>query len=167
MTDINDAKRTLLAEWERERDELDRMIVRLRRELSQGGPITVSAENGAVKTPAASIDVLVQPGDFFGMSQVEAVKDYLQRRGKRNTASLQEIAAALYRGKQTEKLVEGDALRNLSSILSRAKDDFLSVARGRWGLVEWYPPGAVKRAQKTSENESSKPEAAKTETDQD
>lgn len=166
MTDINQAKQALLAEWERERDELDRMISRLRRELglAKSEAPSRSAENGAAKPPISS-EVLVQPGDFFGMTQVEAVKDYLQKRGKRNTATLQEIAAALYRGKQTDKLIEGDGLRNLSSILSRGKDDFLCVARGRWGLVEWYPPSAVKRAQKTSEEEVPKADADKTDGD--
>ncbi len=99
------------------------------------------------------------------MTQVEAAKEYLQKRGKRNTATLHEIAAALHRGKQTDRLIEGDALRNLSSILSRAKDEFLSVARGRWGLVEWYPPSAVKRAQKSTEDEPAKSATGKTEGD--
>jgi hypothetical protein len=155
MADINEAKRALLAEWERERDELNVLIARLRRELGQPqAPEQAhsSLENGK-RQSVPPVEELVQPGDFFGMGQTEATKTFLQRRAK-HPASLQEIAAALYRGKATETLIEGTrALANLSSQLSRAKEEFISVARGRWGLVEWYPGRALKRAQKTADEE--------------
>jgi hypothetical protein len=79
----------------------------------------------------------VRPGDFFGKTQVEAIQLFLERTN-RQTATLQEIAAALYRGKATDILLDGDKLRNLSSLLSKT-EVFFPVARGRWGLSEWYP----------------------------
>ena len=45
----------------------------------------------------------------------------------------------MFRGKAIDAPIEGpDKLRNLSSLLSKT-DIFFSVARGRWGLSEWYP----------------------------
>jgi hypothetical protein len=146
MADINEAKRMVLEQYEQERGELDRMIARLRKDLG----ISVDAElpdgnppSGSESKPTVvNIAQLITPGDLFGMTQVEAAKTTLQRTN-RQPLSLQDIAAALYRGKTTEVLIEGDALRNLSSLLSRS-DDLISVAKGRWGLSEWYPNKAKK-----------------------
>lgn len=142
MSDLTDAKRALLAEWERKRDEYDTLINALRRELgvSVGDALKFPDAAAAVTAIANGIDVnqLVRPGDFFGMTQVDAIQAFLQRTN-RQTATLQEIAAALFRGKATETLLEGERLRNLSSLLSKTDKIFFPVARGRWGLSEWYP----------------------------
>ena len=142
MSDINQAKKLLLADYERERDELTLVIAKLRRDLrmdSEDGPAdveppAVQAANGS----ASKLEDVVKPGDFYGMSQIGAVKAFLERRGKRNTASLQEIAQALLRGKATEAAMDDKDIRNLSSNLSK-NADFQSIAKGRWGLSEWYP----------------------------
>lgn len=142
MSDINEAKRLVLAQWEQERDDLNRSIARLRRELQLpeiGQALGESGETESDPKTVFGVPViqLIKPGDFFGMTQVEAARKTLQHTNKQ-PLGLQEIATALYRGKATENLIEGIALRNLSSLLSRS-DDFISVAKGRWGLAEWYP----------------------------
>lgn len=154
--DLMELKRQLLSHYEREHEELGVMITRLRRELGIGDAAiikpTIEAPNGSGTTPTASVTELVKPGDFFGMTQVQAVRAYLERTS-RTPASLQDIAGALHRGKATDRLIEGPAaLRNLSSVLSRS-DDFVSVAKGRWGLSEWYPAGKVRRARRTRDEQ--------------
>src|SRR6266849_1362572 len=120
MADITDAKKALLAEWERERDELNLMIARLRRELGvNAAPATESESEAAPRAvvpkviSGVGVDEIVTPGDFFGMTQVAAAKEFLQRR-KKQAAALEDIAAALYRGKAIDSPIEDTA--NLSSM---------------------------------------------------
>jgi hypothetical protein len=158
LMDVTDAKRAVLQEFEEEYAELGRMIARLRRDLgltemsapsSSAGEIGSAAPNGA---PVA-ITELVTPGSLFGVSQVEAVRTFLAL--NRKPASLRDIAQALFRGGATENLIDGTgALRNLSSILSRAKHVVVSVKHGYWGLVEWYPDRAVRRARRSREDQN-------------
>jgi hypothetical protein len=144
MTEINDAKRLILTDWEKKRDDLDVLISALRRELgisadsTPGDPIL----NPQTSTAPVRVEDAVTLGDFFGMSQVSAAKEFLTRLNKR-TATLNEIGSALYRGKCTSSPLEEKSLKNLSSLLSRS-DDFISVAKSRWGLSEWYPNRAKK-----------------------
>jgi hypothetical protein len=144
MTDFTEAKKSLLEEWERRRDELDVLIRALRSELGMTASDTMKVEYPSAPTAGGvNVNELVKPGDFFGMTQVEAIETFLQRTN-RQTVTLQEIAGALYRGKATDSLIEGEKrLRNLSSLLSKT-DIFYSVARGRWGLTEWYPARLMK-----------------------
>jgi len=158
MTDIDDAKRLILAEWEKKRDDLDVLISALRRELGLSADSALSAEvNTIPQTSTAPVRVVevVTPGDFFGMSQVSAAKDFLTR--LKRTATLSEIGAALYRGKCTSAPLEEKSLKNLSSLLSRA-DDFISVAKSRWGLSEWYPNRA-KKSRKSNGDQTVQPAA--------
>jgi hypothetical protein len=158
MADINEAKRLVLAQYEQEREDLDRMITRLRKDLgiSEHTNVSLDVGNGGVESKlpfgASNVLQLIKPGDLFGMSQVEAAKTVLNYTGHQ-PLSLQEIAAALHRGKATDTLIEGIALRNLSSLLSRS-DDFISVAKGRWGLADWYP-NKVKKSRKQKESDQS------------
>jgi hypothetical protein len=160
MSDLNEMKRALLAEWEQKRDEYDTLAKALRRELGIAESSAPKAEmqgstaSGSSSGTGLDVNQLVTPGDFFGMTQVEAIQTFLTR-GNRKTATLQEIAAALYRGKATEVLLEGDRLKNLSSLLSKTDTIFFPVARGRWGLAEWYPGKQKTKRSKgpTPENE--------------
>ncbi len=105
MTDVIQAKRLLLSEYERERRELDGFITRLRRELGIASEEAVDQpeEEAIQATNGSSLRVkAVKPGDFYRMTQLAAVREFLERRGQRNTASLQEIAQALLRGKAIE-----------------------------------------------------------------
>lgn len=147
------AKLELLAEWEGERDELNRLISRLRKDLGlSSSDIVIQPESQNLQfqggAPTNVVD-LVQPGDFFGMTQITAVRALLQRTN-RQPMLLKDIAASLHRGKATDTVLTGNALRNLSSTMSHA-DDLISVAKGRWGLTEWYPGKA--KAKKTRNKE--------------
>ncbi|HJX83278.1 MAG TPA: hypothetical protein VJ723_02920 [Candidatus Angelobacter sp.] len=160
MADTNEAKRALLAEWEKKRDDLNTLIAALRNELGMPGISTsesssfTAAQVTTLGPNALDVNSLVQPGDFFGRSQIAAAQSFLERTG-RQPATLQDIAAALYRGKVTDKLLEGTDLRNLSSLLSRSQQ-FMSVARGRWGLSDWYPgKKKVTRAKAVTEQKNS------------
>jgi len=156
MADVNEAKKVVLADYERDVRESLKIIAKLRRDLGlpefqlSDSDLNVTPENLEVKSAQVNVATLVKPGDLFGMTQVQAAKTFLGLTG-RQAVSLQEIAAALHRGKATEVLIEGDALRNLSSLLSRS-DDFISVAKGRWGLSEWYPNKAKRRKSKEAAN---------------
>ena len=101
MSDLNNAKRMILAQYEKERDELNHIISRLRRDLGIDGDVVVTPETAALKiestAPSVNIQQLIKPGDLFGMTQVEAAKKVLQVTGRR-PLTLQDIAGALYRG---------------------------------------------------------------------
>jgi hypothetical protein len=157
LMDVTDAKRAVLQEFEEEYAELGRMIARLRRDLGltemPAPPSPVEAGTAAPNGVPVVVSELVTPGSLFGVSQVEAVRTFLAL--NRKPASLRDIAQALYRGGATENLIDGTgALRNLSSILSRAKHVVVSVKHGYWGLVEWYPDRAVRRARRSREDQN-------------
>src|SRR5712692_341976 len=107
MSDIDEAKRLILAQYEQEYEDLGRVIARLRRDLgrtpNETAVAAAAAENGGAKSKLADVNLtqLVKPGDLFGMTQAEAAKKVLQLTGRR-PLSLQDIAGALYRGKATE-----------------------------------------------------------------
>jgi len=153
-------KRALLKMYEEKMAEYKVLADGLRRDLGEesGEVITRKLDPAAPVSRSASLDVneLVRPGDFFGMTQVQAMQEFLQRTN-RTPASLQELSQAMFRGKATDALIEGpDKLRNLSSLLSKT-DTFFSVARGRWGLSEWYPnKQKTKRAAKEGKPEDEK-----------
>ena len=99
MPDLNEAKRIVLAQWEQERDDLNRSIARLRRELQipEAGDST-QTDSGDTDTEVKGVFgvpviQLIKPGDFFGMSQIEASRKTLQY-SNRQPLGLQEIAAA-------------------------------------------------------------------------
>lgn len=151
---LTDMKRAVLAAYVKQRAELDVLIAGLRRDLGEAAEEAPNPPDGAppVNLMAATqvnVNELVTPGDFLGMTQVEAIQAFLQRAGKSRPVTLQDIAAALFRGKATETLLEGMKLKNLSSVLSR-NQTFLSVARGRWGLTEWYPKSVVEARRKAN-----------------
>lgn len=162
MTDINQAKRLLLAEYEREQQELSVFIGRLRRELGMASEeainepeeVAIQATNGSLR-----VEDLVKPGDFYRMTQLAAAREFLETRGHRKTASLQEIAQALLRGKAIEAALDDKGMRNLSSNLSKTPD-FQSIAKGRWGLAKWYGGAGKGKKKQDSEPDTEKAEAA-------
>jgi hypothetical protein len=150
-----EAKKAVLADLERRISEMQVHASFLRQELGMSTDEPFKPESTIVPIPASSgtgqlnINELVTPGDFLGMTQVDAIQNFLQRVGKGRPVTLQEVAAALFRGKATDVLLEGLKLKNLSSVLSR-NETFLSVARGRWGLTEWYPKSVVEARRKAT-----------------
>jgi hypothetical protein len=151
-----EAKRAVLASYVKQRADLDFLIGALQRDLGDAVAETPKPESSVGGTPltitvgaAININELVTPGDFLGLTQVDAIQAFLQRVGPRRPVTLQEIAAALFRGKATDALLEGMKLKNLSSVLSR-NEVFLSVARGRWSLAEFYPKSVVEARRKAA-----------------
>ena len=83
MTDITEAKKIVLAEYERERDELNALIGRLRRELGMDAASTTESASEAASRVVVSqvvsginLEEIVTPGDFFGMTQVAAAREF-------------------------------------------------------------------------------------------
>lgn len=160
MSDLNQAKRLLLSEYEREQRELSIIIGRLRRELGMDSEESRDElEAPPFQSPNGNLKVedIVKPGDFYGMTQLGATRDFLERRGERQTASLQEIAQALLRGKAIDTALDEKGMRNLSSNLSKTPD-FQSIAKGRWGLAKWYG-GRGKKKRQDPDSETDKVEA--------
>lgn len=83
--------------------------------------------------------VAVKPGEFYGLSPLEAAKRYLSKRGE--ARPLAEIASAIKEG--GAKLTDEGELR-LS--LSRSTMEVAKVGPDFYGLVEFYPH--VKRGRK-------------------
>jgi hypothetical protein len=154
-----EAKKAVLADAERRIAELQVLAKSLRQDLGMAVDAASAAESGQsqnhvplsslVSAGSVNVNELVTPGDFLGMTQVDAIQTFLQRVGKGRPVTLQEIAAALFRGKATDALLEGLKLKNLSSVLSR-NEVFLSVARGRWSLAEFYPKSVVEARRKAA-----------------
>jgi len=156
-----EAKQALLADWEAKREELDSLIRALRRELGMSARTAQQPEAGSATLAATgpvNVNELVTPGDFLGLTQVDAIQQFLSRTG-RKPVSPQEIAQALLRGKAVESALDEKGLKNLSSLLSKT-GTFFSVARGRWGLKEWYPKSVIdKREAKKAEKSNGKEES--------
>lgn len=155
MSDIDEAKRLVLDQYEKEYAELGLLIGRLRRDLGITKQEKLNFDAGSRDEQnsghtGTNLQQLIKPGDLFGVTQIEGVKQLLQL--NKQPMSLQDIAAGLYRGRATDALIQGPALRNLSSVLSRS-DEFISVAKGRWGLLEWYPTRA-KRTRKPRDGQN-------------
>lgn len=150
-----EAKKAVLADAERRIAELQVLAKSLRQDLGMAVVETPTADANSNLVPLSSlagqlnINELVSPGDYLGKTQVDAIQAFLMRVGKGRPVTLQEIAAALFRGKATDALLEGAKLKNLSSVLSRTPT-FLSVARGRWSLAEWYPKSIVEARRKAT-----------------
>jgi hypothetical protein len=148
MTDALAMKRALLSEWEAQVSRLTILIEALRAELGESISTSIEGEKSNIHSVQVinsnlRVEDVIKPGDLFGMTQLGAAKEFLTRLN-RKTASLEDISAALYRGKAIETPFDEKGIRNLSSTLSRS-DDFISVAKGRWGLKEWYPNRAKRR----------------------
>jgi hypothetical protein len=91
-----------------------------------------------------------EAGAYLGMSITDAAKKLL---GKRKRAMANpEIARELMAGGLA--LTSADPVNTVGSVLTRRFNqvgDVVRVARGTWGLKEWYPNRTFKPAAKASE----------------
>ena len=163
MSKASDAYALVIEDLKRQRDEIDRMIVRLEA-LAAGkpAPVTPEGESGAGKRgDQKEEDDENNPseteGEFLGMTVSDAARIVLGRRRKPMRPS--DITADLERG--------GLILSNPNTVASvlhrRSRDvgDFVSPKRGVWGLKEWYPGrnfGKTEGSEKVSPTEPSEPE---------
>ena len=131
---VVDPYEAVLADLHSKREQIDQAItvlVALRSgSAAPAGPRSGDAatENGIVETA----------GMYLGMSIVDAAKKLLNLR-KRTMANA-EILAELKAGGLV--LTGADPLNVVSSVLTRRFNnvgDVVRVARGTWGLKDWYP----------------------------
>lgn len=129
----------VLADMKAKRDQLDQAI-KVIEALRSGG--SAPAQAAPQEEPAyAAVNA---PGAFLGMTIPEAAKKLLAARKK--TLTNPEIAKALKEGGLA--LQSADPVNTVGSVLTRRFNlvgDIVKVARGTWGLLEWYPGRNFKR----------------------
>lgn len=148
----------VLADLKARRDQLDHAIAVL--EVLSAGALAAPAASGAPIKPSSSAAPTSElPRDaFFGMTVLEAAKKYLSMTKRPQSAA--DITSALQRGgylftasKPNETVI---ALMNRN----HAKGgEIARVAKGLYGLTEWYPNRA-KRNRKKDEAEGGEEEAS-------
>ncbi len=136
------AFRTALEAAVRERDELNVLITHLARRAGVAVPTEGPMSAGRVSAPAPDADpsALVADGEFFGQSATKATKALLAKLGRTRPLKTAEIFTAIMKG--------GVKIANTETLyksLARS-DEFLRVAKGTWGLAEWYPERVRKNA---------------------
>lgn len=139
---------SVIADLQGKRDQLDAMIAALTsfRAAGAGLPIPISGQIAANDQVPASENLA---GMFLGMSIVDAAKKLLGLRKQAMTNA--EILAALKAGGVV--LTGADPLNVVGSVLTRRfgqVGDVVRVARGTWGLKEWYPNRNFKPAVKVA-----------------
>lgn len=135
-----DPYEAVLADLRAQRVRIDQAIATL--EAVRGGrapPRTDSSHIGGAATPKPPVTKSdLGPGAFLSLSIPEATKKLLAaRRQQMRTA---DIVVELERGGLV--LTSADKLNTVGSILLRrfnVTGDIVRVARGVWGLQEWYP----------------------------
>ncbi|MEM6973897.1 MAG: hypothetical protein AAF577_13940 [Pseudomonadota bacterium] len=139
MPDSKIAYSVVIADLKAQRDELDRMIMKLETMSSSSAPAASGVDPNAQHhdVPAAT-GHNEQDNPFLGMSIVDAVKSILGRR--RKAMSPVDLVEALEAG---GLLLSGTNKPNtVGSVLNRRQrqvGDIVSPKRGMWGLKEWYP----------------------------
>lgn len=129
-----------LAYYEERRKELDAMISALRRELGvANGKVGKAVENAMeVASIGHQEEMEIQSDTFFQMKIPEAARKYLAM--VKQTQTVSQIADTLHQGGL--KHTSTNFAATVSSILSRdgrrENGTFVNVARGQWGLREWY-----------------------------
>ncbi len=154
MTDLKSAPidpyDAVLADLRARRAELDSAIQMLEK-LRDARLGVVPAAPTQVE---AAIETEIDAGAFLGMSIVDATKKLLKARKKALTNS--EILKELTAGGIV--LTGADPLNVVGSVLTRRFNqvgDVVRVARGTWGLKEWYPGRNFKLTGKVVEIEPS------------
>jgi len=133
MADELNPYAAVLADLERERDQINSMILMIKKRMGLTGdePIqaTLLGSNGGIPDSAE-----LRSDTFFGMTIADSIKKYLAmaKRPKR----VSEISKALEDGglQHTSK----NWIGTVQTTLSRLSTVVVRVPNG-WGLVEWYP----------------------------
>lgn len=139
----------------KKRARLDAVIEYLNEELGEESPqvSTSPGESGSqgnagfARTGASPGDV-VSPGEFFGMSGPKAAKALLRKFGRERPLTTDELFDGVRAGG-----VEINSKDGLYRSFFR-DDDFVKVGKGVWGLAEWYPANARKKAKAEQEAEA-------------
>lgn len=102
----------------------------------------VAAESTLTELPSKELGT-IRPDEYFGLSQGQAAKKYLQKVG--HAAHIEEIMKGITQGGIR---VAGNSTRNLYIALVRNTTDFVLVGTNTFGLREFYPH--LKRGKKES-----------------
>ena len=133
----------LLAELERDRENIDRMIAWLKNRMQQGtGPGTAYLPESSAKPTSATLlrdspNLLGIPSDaFFRMSVQQAIKGFLNR--AKRPMSAKDITTGLEAGGLTHQAK--NLYATVYPTLLRMEDagEVVRVSKGKWGLAEWY-----------------------------
>jgi hypothetical protein len=109
----------------------------------RGGPLPV-AEDGPESSASLTSETSLGAGAFLGMTIVDATKKLL---GIKRTA-LNNPAIATYLKAGGLVLNSNDPINTIGAVLTRRYNhvgDIVRVARGTWGLREWYPHTSFKK----------------------
>lgn len=149
----------VLADLKAQRAKIDQAISAI--EALRG--ITPSASSDAPVSPGASSGTPTTraggPGEFLGLTIVDAAKKLLTRERRQLTNA--EIVQAFNAGGLI--LNSEDKLNTVGSVLNRRfvqVGDVVRVGRGTWGLKEWYPNRsfkATKQGEAKSDSDASAP----------
>jgi len=146
----NDYLRKTLDHYRQQRDtqlaELRRtetLIAHLEAELGEASTVEIAPAalpldfGTAIEArPSQSASVAIQPDDFYGMTQTQAARAYLQR--VKRAVSIEQIVDALQRG--GAQLGGADPKKTLYVSLARHPERLFVVPReGYLGLREFYP----------------------------
>lgn len=152
----NDPYDVVIADLLRQRDEIDTAIQAIQRvhtKVAAGAAGAPTAPSGA--RPEAS-------GDFLGLSIAEAAKKLLSLRRRNMTTT--EIAEGLKSAGYPMTAAEPGNV--VGSVLARRFDnvgDVVRVARGQWGLLEWYPNRSFRKKDKEGNGKKADPESVPSE----
>ncbi|MGE3626155.1 MAG: winged helix-turn-helix domain-containing protein [Hyphomicrobiales bacterium] len=144
----------VIADLRSKREQIDQAIQLI--ESLRGG-MSIPGVPQSSSAPTGSESAL-GPGAFLGMSIPDATKKLL--RVRKQALGNAEIVQALKAGGMA--MESQDPVNTVGSVLTRrfnTQGDIVRVARGTWGLAEWYPGRSFnkkKGGQKNGEGESEK-----------
>lgn len=147
---VTDPYAIVIADLRTQRDRIDTAIAAL-----EGLRGNASAHSAATSSKVSALESL-GAGAFLGMSIVDAAKKLLAHERRQMTNA--ELVEGLKRGGLA--LNSAEPLNTVGSVLNRRfyqVGDVVRVARGTWGLKEWYPNRSFKTLAKAVEGEVSRP----------
>jgi hypothetical protein len=130
----------LLEELRQKASEIEEIYTTLQTLRKYGADIALpdlaSLITGKEKPLLQSVDLEIQPGEFYNLSNTDAAEKYLRKAG--HAIPLEDIYNALIEGGVR---FSGDGRKNLNIQLTRATRKFAKIGRGKgvsFGLLEWY-----------------------------
>ena len=148
MTSGKDAYKSVIADLRAQRAQIDNTIQML--EQLSGMTVKAEGQNVSLVESDTAASLADDGGAFLGMSIAEAAIKLLGF--KKRKMGNREIVEALVAGGLV--MNSADPVNTVGSVLTRRFNqvgDIVRVARGTWGLKEWYPNRTFKPASKTPE----------------
>lgn len=133
---------SVLADLKAKRDQIDQAIQAI--ESVRGGATPKSSAEAFRAEAAQGGAIDDGPGAYLGLTIAEAAKKMLRTRRKALTNA--ELVAGFRAGGLVLNSV--DEMNTVNAVLARRfqnNGDIVRVARGTWGLKEWYPNRSFKK----------------------